>query len=64
MKKNKKNEVSKFTKLNRRALIIGASSIGAFSLAPKNLLSEETNPENLPPNLPEWTQYLLSLIHI
>ena len=58
MKKNKKNEMSNFTKLNRRDLIIGASSIGAFSLAPKKLLSEEANPENLPPNLPEWTQYL------
>ena len=44
MKKNKKNEVSKFKKLNRRELIIGASSIGAISLAPKNLLSEEANP--------------------
>ena len=55
MKKNKKNEVSKFKKLNRRDLIIGASSIGAFSLTPKKLLSEEANPENLPPNLPEWT---------
>ena len=58
MKKNKKNEVSKFTKLNRRDLIIGASSIGAISLASKNLLSQEANSENLPPNLPEWTQYL------
>ena len=58
MKKYKKNEVSNFAKLNRRNLIIGASSIGAFSLTPKTLLSEEANPENLPPNLPEWTQYL------
>ena len=58
MKKNKKNEVSNFKKLNRRKLIIGASSIGAISLASKNLLSQEANPENLPPNLPEWTQYL------
>ena len=58
MKKNKKNELSTFKKINRRDLIIGASSIGAFSLAPKKLLSEEANPENLPPNLPEWTQYL------
>ena len=49
MKKNKKNEVSNFKKLNRRELIIGASSIGAISLAPKKLLSEEANPENLPP---------------
>ena len=58
MKKNKKNEVSNFKKLNRRKLLIGASSIGAISLASKNLLSQEANPENLPPNLPEWTQYL------
>ena len=56
MKKNKKKEISTFKKINRRELIIGASSIGAFSLAPKKLLSEEANPENLPPNLPEWTQ--------
>ena len=63
MKKNKKNEVSNLKKINRRDLIIGASSIGAISLAPKNLLSQEVNTENLPPNLPEWTQYL-SLIHI
>ena len=58
MKKNKKNDVSKLRKLNRRELLIGASSVGAVSLAPKNLLSPEANPENLPPNLPEWTQYL------
>ena len=57
MKKNKKNEVSNF-KLNRRKLIIGASSIGAISLAPKNLLSQEANSANLPPNVPEWTPYL------
>ncbi len=53
MKKNKKNEVSNSNKINRRKLLIGASSIGAFSLAPKNLLSKEANPDNLPPNLPE-----------
>ncbi len=58
MKKNKKNDVSKFRKLNRRDLLIGASSVGAVSLAPKSLLSQEANTENLPPNLPEWTQYL------
>ena len=58
MKKNKKNELSTFKKINRRDLIVGASSIGAFSLTPKTLLSEEANSENLPPNLPEWTQYL------
>ena len=50
--------MSNFKKLNPRELLIGASSIGAISLAPKNLLSQEANPENLPPNLPEWTQYL------
>ena len=58
MKKNKKNEVAKSKKFNRRNLLIGASSIGAMSLASKNLLSQEVNSENLPPNLPEWTQYL------
>jgi len=58
MKKNNKNELSKLRKLNRRELLIGASSVGAVSLAPKSLLSQEANPENLPPNLPEWTQYL------
>ena len=58
MKNNKKNTVSKYKKFNRRKLIIGASTIGAFSLAPKSLLSEDANTENLPPNLPEWTQYL------
>ena len=58
MGKNKKNDVSKLRKLNRRELLIGASSVGAVSLAPKSLLSQEANPENLPPNLPEWTQYL------
>ena len=58
MRKNKKNEVSNSKKINRRKLLIGASSIGAISLASKNLLSQEANPENLPPNLPEWTQYL------
>ena len=47
MKKNKKNEVSNNKKFNRRDLIIGASSIGAISLAPKNLLSQEVNSENL-----------------
>ena len=49
MKKNKKNDVSKLRKLNRRELLIGASSVGAVSLAPKSLLSQEANPENLPP---------------
>ena len=58
MKKNKKNEVSRNKKFNRRDLIIGASSVGAISLASKKLLSQEVNSENLPPNLPEWTQYL------
>ena len=58
MKKNKNIEVAKKKTFNRRDLIIGASSIGAISLAPKNLLSQEVNSENLPPNLPEWTQYL------
>ena len=58
MKKNNKSELSKLRKLNRRELLIGASSVGAVSLAPKSLLSQEANPENLPPNLPEWTQYL------
>ena len=41
-----KNNVSKLRKLNRRELLIGASSVGAVSLAPKSLLSQETNPEN------------------
>ena len=39
----KKNKVSNFKKLNRRQLLIGASTIGAISLAPKNLLSQEAN---------------------
>ena len=56
-KKTKKN-IIKDNHLNRRDLMLGAASAGAVVLTPKKLLSKEVNPENLPPNLPEWTQYL------
>ena len=55
-KQIKNNPISK--KLNRRQLITGTASLGAIALAPKKVFSQDTNPENLPPNLPEWTQYL------
>ena len=55
-KQIKNNPISK--KLNRRQLITGTASLGAIALAPKKVFSQDTNLENLPPNLPEWTQYL------
>ena len=55
-KTNQKSLVQQ--KINRRQLIAGTASLGAIALTPKNVLSQEANPDNLPPNLPEWTQYL------
>ena len=48
--------MSKLRKLSRRELLIGASSVGAV-VAPKTFFITRGN-RKLPPNLPEWTQYL------
>ena len=45
-------------KTTRRQIITGTASIGAFALASKNVFSQEVNPQNLPPNVPEWTEFL------
>ena len=50
MEKNKKKKI----KLNRRELLAGTASIGAIALSSKVGI-QETNPNNLPPNVPEWT---------
>ena len=51
MKKNKQKEL----KINRRKLLAGSASLGAIALSSKIGYSKETNPNNLPPNVPEWT---------
>ena len=51
MKKNKQKEL----KINRRELLAGSASLGAIALSSKVGYSKETNPNNLPPNVPEWT---------
>ena len=51
MKKNKHKEL----KINRRELLVSSASLGAIALSSKIGYSKETNPNNLPPNVPEWT---------
>ena len=53
MEKNKKKKI----KLNRRQLLAGTASLGAVALTSKVGIAE-TNPNNLPPNVPEWTAEL------
>jgi len=43
--------------LSRRSLIGGAAALGSVGLA-KAATGAEANPENLPPNVSEWTPYL------
>ena len=43
--------------LSRRSLIGGAAALGSVGLA-KAAVSTEANPDNLPPNVSEWTPYL------
>ncbi len=43
--------------LSRRSLLGGATALGAASVF-NSAGADETNPENLPPNVPEWTPYL------
>ena len=54
----KKKELIKHEKFNRRQIIAGTAGIGALTLASKNVFSQEANSQNLPPNVPEWTEYL------
>ena len=54
----KKKYSQKIAKLNRRQLIKATAGIGALTLSSKTLLSKESNPQNLPPNVPEWTDGL------
>ena len=42
---------------SRRKLIGGAAAAGSVGLA-KLAIGSEANPDNLPPNIPEWTPYL------
>lgn len=41
--------------INRRHLLGGGTAITALGLAPKTFGQNQSNPKNLPPNLPEWT---------
>ena len=43
--------------LSRRSLIGGAAALGSVGLA-KAAVGAESNPDNLPPNVSEWTPYL------
>ena len=43
--------------LSRRSLLGGATALGAASVL-NSARASEVNPDNLPPNLPEWTPYL------
>ena len=43
--------------MSRRSLLGGAAALGSVGLA-KAAIGAEANPENLPPNVPEWTPYL------
>ena len=43
--------------LSRRSLLGGATALGAVSVL-NSASSGEVNPDNLPPNVPEWTPYL------
>ncbi|MEL0304712.1 MAG: sulfite dehydrogenase, partial [Rhodobiaceae bacterium] len=42
---------------SRRSLIGGAAALGSVGLA-RAATGAEANPENLPPNVSEWTPYL------
>ena len=43
--------------LSRRSLIGGAAALGSVGVA-KAAVGAESNPDNLPPNVSEWTPYL------
>ena len=43
--------------LSRRSLLGGAAALGTASVL-KTTGASEVNPDNLPPNVPEWTPYL------
>ena len=51
------DDKTKVGTLPRRSLIGGAVAFGSLGLA-KAAVSTEANPENLPPNVSEWTPYL------
>ena len=48
-----KKETSKG--INRRHLLGGATAIGSLVIASKSFAQVKPNPDNLPPNVPEWT---------
>ena len=50
-KKNKQAEIS-------RRRLIGGAAVTVGGLASQPLLAAGSNPENLPPNVSEWTPYL------
>jgi len=50
------------TTLSRRSLIGGAAAFGSVGLA-NAAFGTTSNPENLPPNVSEWTPYLGAGVH-
>ena len=52
-----KDDKAKGGTLSRRSLISGAAALGSVGLA-KAAVGAESNPDNLPPNVSEWTPYL------
>lgn len=54
---DKKSKTAKSPKLSRRAVLGGAVAT-AGTLVGGSVVGAESNPENLPPNLSEWTPYL------
>ena len=48
-----KKETSKG--INRRHLLGGATAISSLAIASKSFAQVKPNPDNLPPNVPEWT---------
>ena len=52
-----RNRRTKTGTLSRRSLIGGAAALGSVGFA-KTAAGAGSNPDNLPPNVPEWTPYL------
>ena len=49
---NKKESVKG---ISRRSLLGGATALGSLAITSKAFSQTQANPDNLPPNLPEWT---------
>ena len=48
---------NKSLSISRRSLLGGVAALGTAT-ALKTAGAEDANPDNLPPNVPEWTPYL------